>query len=219
MISPLQETKHVFQKVYAREPFLKCLSCAIIPGVLLYTIVFLVLKSFGFTTIEIIRDPAQLNESSSFLGLISNLGNAFWISSAAIALFTAFTSGSIFSKPRRELLILAGLLSLLLGVDDFFMLHDRYIKQNACYATYAILAITLLLRHYRMILKNYATAFFFAGTFLALSILVDLRQGAIPMSYDKLQIIEEGFKFVGAFVWLYFVGVVAAKEPEEEEPT
>ena len=99
---------------------------------------------------------------------------------------------------------MTGLLSLMLAVDDFFLIHDRFIDQHICYLAYAVCAITLLIRHYRTILEIDGAAFLMAGMFLALSILADMTQGNIPMEYTTVQIFEEGFKFIGATCWLYF---------------
>ena len=170
----------------------------------------LVLKYVGFTSIEIIRDPAHLNDSSSLLGFISNIGNWIWVGSASICFFIVFTGGHAIESNRKELLFLAGLLSLLLAIDDFFMIHDRYVKQNACYALYSVCALALLFRHYRMLLTIDPVAFLLAGSLLAASIITDLCQNHIPMTYENIQILEESFKFVGGVTWLYFVSGVAS---------
>ncbi len=48
-----------------------------------------------------------------------------------------------------------------------------------------------------------------AGVLLASSIFTDLIQTRIPLSYEYSQVIEEGFKFIGAATWLYFNCCVA----------
>jgi len=68
----------------------------------------------------------------------------------------------------------------------------------------------LLVRHYKKIIEIEGLAFFLAGTFLASSILSDLVQSKVPFRYEYVQVVEEGFKFVGAATWLYFSGRVAS---------
>lgn len=204
------QARQILKQIFVPKLFSRCLCIAIIPGLLLYTISLLVLKSAGFTAIEIIRDPPHLNESSSLLGFVSNIGNWIWVSSAAICFFTVFTSQTSVERKRKELLFLAGLLSILLAIDDFFMIHDRYVKQNACYALYAICALAILIRHYKTILQIDAIAFLLAGSLLAASIITDLCQNHIPMTYANTQVLEESFKFVGGLTWLYFVSRIAA---------
>lgn len=153
---------------------------------------------------EILRDPAQQSGASSFLGFLSNIGIWLWVSSAAICFFTAITSDSILNRNYKELIILTGLLSITLAIDDFFLIHDRYINQKICYLAYAILVGFILICHFRQIIEIEGFAFLVAGSFLALSIITDLIQLYIPLQYSHTQVLEEGFKFIGAATWLYF---------------
>ncbi|MFK5971737.1 MAG: hypothetical protein QM485_00480, partial [Flavobacteriaceae bacterium] len=91
-----------------------------------------------------------------------------------------------------------------------FMIHDRYVNQKICYLIYAIFAGFLFIRHFKKIIKTEGFAFLLAGTFLASSIVTDLIQSKIPLEYRYIQVIEEGFKFIGAATWLYFIGRVAS---------
>lgn len=190
----------------------RCLLAAVVPALLFYSFSLLGLTNAGFSIMEVLRDPAQQSGQSSFLGFLSNIGVWLWVSSAAICFFASWASEVATRDNRRELLFLAGTLSIMLAVDDFFMIHDRYIGQKICYLTYAICALSLLFRHYRKIIEIEGFAFLFAGFLLALSILTDLIQGRIPMPYSYVQIFEEGFKFVGASIWLYFCCRIASSK-------
>ena len=159
---------------------------------------------------EILRDPAQQSGASSFLGFLSNIGIWLWVSSAAICFFTIRTSDSLLKRNRKELMFLAGMLSIILAIDDFFLIHDRYINQNICYLVYAIVASAILIRHNKQILEIEGFAFLVAGSFLALSIFTDLIQSHIPLRYSYTQVLEEGFKFIGAATWLYFNSRIAS---------
>lgn len=190
-----------------------CLVIAIIPALLFYSISLYWLKSVGFSEIEILRDPAQQSEASSLLGFLSNIGVWLWVSSATICFFTVLTGDFRPDRNRKELVFLAGMLSALLAIDDFFLIHDRYIDQKICYLTYALFAGVLVLRQYKLIIEIEAVAFLLAGSFLALSILTDLLQSRIPVDYSYTQVVEEGFKFVGVATWLYFVSRIASYRP------
>lgn len=193
----------------ARNRILRCILFAGIPAAIFYVLCVVALYLKGFKIMEIIRDPAQQASQSSFLGFISNVGTWLWVSSAAICFFGIANGGFFSQKKDRELLILTGLLSLTLAVDDFFMIHDRYIHQYICYTGYAIVAIALLVRHFRRIIDIDGFAFLLAGTLLALSIFSDVAQMLIPLPYVIVQLFEEGFKFVGAATWLFFCGRLA----------
>ena len=190
---------------------------ATIPGLIFYTVVFNYMHHNGYHTMEIIRDFAQQVEESSFLGFLSSIGTWLWVSSTAIAFFGFMTVKSPSKYKHRELLFLLGVFSLLLAIDDFFMIHDRYIDQNICYGTYAFLALALLIRHFKTIIKINGFGFIFAGTLLAASIFTDLIQDYLPFRYSNIQIVEEGFKFTGGATWLFFVVLVAAYHFNDEK--
>lgn len=186
------------------KSILRCIAFAAIPALLFYMTSIAVMYSGGFSIIEILRDPAQQSGQSSFLGFLSNIGIWVWISSTAICFFAATRSDFGLKPKHAELLVLIGALSILLAVDDFFMIHDRYVNQNICYLTYALLAGAIMARHFSRIIQIDPFAFLLAGACLALSIMTDLIQSYLPISYSFSQIIEEGFKFGGATIWLYF---------------
>ena len=189
---------------------MQVLMYASIPGLIFYTIAFNVMHHNGYHTMEIIRDFAQQVDAPSFLGFLSSIGTWLWVSATAIAFFGFMTVKSTPSYKHRELLFLLGLFSFLLAFDDFFMIHDRYIDQNICYGTYAFLALALLVRHYKTIIAINGFGFLLAGTLLAASIFTDIIQDYLPFKYSTIQIFEEGFKFIGAATWLFFVALVAA---------
>lgn len=203
----------VLKKIFIKEKVLHSLLFAVIPALLFYVVSLAVLRSVGFNEIEILRDPAQQNEQSSFLGFLSNIGIWLWVSSAAICFFSAMTGNFSTENRQRELLFLTGILSATLAVDDFFLIHDRYVSENLCFLAYAVFAGALLRRHYQLIEEVEGFAFLLAGLLLALSILTDLTQNRIPLPYYIIQVYEEGFKFIGGAVWLYFCFRLAAFHP------
>ncbi|MRU16667.1 hypothetical protein FDP25_14595 [Roseovarius sp. A21] len=111
---------------------------------------------------------------------------------------------------HRNLVKLAGHFSLVLAVDDFFLIHDRYIAEGIIIPLYAIFVIYLLVRHRGTILSVDGFAFFLAGGLLFMSVLVDAVQELMPVSYGLSQTFEEGFKFMDGAAWLYFCTRMAA---------
>ena len=191
--------------------------CVVLPALLFYGASVLVLTDSGFTLREILRDPAQQTGLSSFLGFVSNIGVWLWVSSVAICCFSLLTGVAKGLSSDTELLILLGLLSLLLAVDDFFLLHERYVYQKGIFLFYAVFAMSLLLRHYRRIIQIDGFSFMLSGLLLASSIIIDIRQRKIPLDYAQVQLLEEGCKFVGAALWLFFCGRTAAERVSPEK--
>ena len=143
------------------------------------------------------------------LGFVSNIGVWLWVSSTAICGYSLITSRGRSQDGSFELALLMGLLSLLLAVDDFFLLHERYVYQKGIFLFYAVCAIAILVRHSRNIIEIDAFSFLFAGMLLAASVMIDIQQRKIPLDYKHVQLIEEGCKFLGGAMWLYFCGRVA----------
>lgn len=204
----------LIKQIFSAKKIRRSLLIVGFPALLFYGLSMIVMRSSGFDVMEIIRDTAQQTEQSSFLGFLSNIGVWLWVSSAAISFFAI---ANLPSGRQRELLFLVGVLSMILAVDDFFMIHDRYIHQLLCYLGYAVLLVMLLTRHYKKILEIDAFAFLSAGALLAMSIVTDVTQGFIPLDYDTIQIFEEAFKFVGGSIWLCFTCCVASFRPESPQ--
>ncbi len=179
------------------------------PALLFYSISLLTLNTAGFKILEILRDPAQQTGQSSFLGFVSNIGVWLWVSSAAICFFIVAAGKLAVKDGYRTMLVLIGILSMLLAIDDFFMIHDRYLSQRVCVPFYAAFVGILLVRYHKKILEIDGFSFLLAGLLLAMSVFTDLTQRYNPLGYTASQIFEEGFKFVGGATWLYFSSLVA----------
>ena len=189
----------------------RCLFLAVVPGLVCYALLLMILTASGFSFIEAIRDSVQQTNTSSWLGLVSNVGVFVMVSTAVICFFTISLKSTLQSavptqkrKKQGECLFLMGLLSTLLAIDDFFLLHDRYVDQKLAYVVYAVCLLALLFRHFERIVKIDGPAFLMAGGLLGLSIVTDVVQAYVPFSYETVQVFEEGFKFVGMATWLYF---------------
>lgn len=208
-----KNVKKLLGEIFIPEKAWGCILFAVIPSLAFYILTLVGMTNAGFTISKVLKDTAQINETSSFLGFLSNIGVFIWVSAAAICFFSAFTATFAATDNRKNLLLLTGLLSTLLAFDDFFMIHDRYINQNICYLIYGVCAITLLIRYCGLIIEIDGFAFLIACSLLALSIFTDLVQSYIPFHRHYVQAFEDGFKFTGAATWLYFNCRVASFRP------
>lgn len=192
------------KQVLVKEKILGSAIFALIPALLFFAGALFLLHRAGYANSEILGDAAQATKQSSLLGFVSNIGFALWISAAAICFFSAKTAGAAIEKSHQQLLFIVGMLTTLLAVDDFFLIHDRYINQKICYLFYAVFMMVLLGRYFKKIVEIDGFAFLFAGFLLASSIFTDYLQNHLTFGYDNIQLFEEGFKFTGIAVWLYF---------------
>ena len=168
-----------------------------------YVLAILYTLSTGNNALVLIRDTAQLCGVDSYWGLFSNFGIILWSVTSGVTLFAAYVS-----KVRRGneyyLFLSGGIFSGLLAVDDLLMLHETLGFERIIFLVYAIAAAILS----RIISLNQKSLdlklFISAVALLGSSIMIDLVQGHISLSYQNSQFIEEGAKFLGILMWLYF---------------
>lgn len=187
----------------------RCLLWCCLPATLFYAVSLVVMMDAGFTAIEVLRDVAQQTGQSSFLGFLSSIGAWLWVSAAAVCFFGARHHHVGQNRTQGMLLRLLAWFSLVLAVDDFFMIHDRYITEGILLPLYAIFILIVARRYWRLIAAIDKPAFLTTGALLAGSIAVDAVQEILPISYGASQALEEGLKFVGGAAWLYFCARIA----------
>jgi hypothetical protein len=135
--------------------------------------------------------------------MISNIGILLWGAAASICFFTTFLES--ISSESSKLLLLGGLFSGLLCIDDFFLLHDRYVGPDFLNLTYLSISIILLVRFRKLLKKIGLLNLIVSILFLGLSVFFDgVIQMIFTQSYDLTQLFEEGFKFIGIACWLNF---------------
>ena len=187
-----------------QRPLLRVLLVAVLPALLMYVLALLLSAAAGIRPQLVIRDLAQTCDTALGVGFLSSVGYLLWISAAAIALFGAL-SGAVDVRGRaRQLLLSGGVFSLLLCLDDMFLLHDRYIGSGFLYSLYAVFALLILLRFRSQVQTLGGGSFLLAVVLLGLSVIIDQLQELIPVDYSTLQLFEEGAKFLGIATWLAF---------------
>ena len=97
----------------------------ILPSLIIYILVLFVSNSFNIKPELVLRDLAQTCGYPIGVGMISNIGILLWSASAAICLYLSLSFG--INQQIYKLLFLGGFFSSVLCIDDFFLLHDRYI--------------------------------------------------------------------------------------------
>ncbi len=187
-----------------QQPLRRVLLLALLPALVVYVLALVLSGAAGIRTQLVIRDLAQTCDTALGVGFLSNLGYLLWIAAAAIALFTAL-SGVVPLRGRvQQLLLCGGGFSLLLCLDDMFLLHDRYIGSTFLYSLYAVFALLILFRFRRQVQALGGGSFLLAVVLLGLSVVIDQLQDLIPVPYARLQLVEEGAKFLGIATWLAF---------------
>ena len=154
-----------------------------------------------------------------YTGLLSNAGITLWLVSGSILLFTA-----AHSKGGKALL-LPGILSLMLGLDDGLMLHETVLPgllgihdrlvQPALYCVYAaLLGLCLSKRRPQMTQPQFLVllaALLCLGASVALDLLRDSHwiPARHPLMLDEALFMwwEDGLKLLGIVAWSgYWIG-------------
>ena len=183
----------------------KLTAFAIFPALFVYIFLLLLNSYIGISPELVLRDLMQTcNTPPIGVGLISNLGILLWGASASISLFAAF-SGLSSIRRLKNFLLLGGIFSAILCIDDLLLIHDRsQLNQDLLYGLYIIFAIVLIYKYRKIGFQAYTNLLLTSVSLLGLSVFFDIFQDFLYLGYDKIQIIEEGFKFIGISSWLYF---------------
>ena len=177
----------------------------LLPAVVVYAVALLWSNAEGISAKLVLRDLAQSCDAPLGQGFLSSVGYLLWMAAAAIALFAAATRQIQGPAAYRQFAYCGGGFSLWLCLDDMFLVHDRYLGEAFLYITYAFFT-GLLLFKFRAPLKRFAgDSFLLSVLLLGASVLTDaLQEGVFPFSYETVQVVEEGFKFLGIAAWLAF---------------
>lgn len=196
--------------IRASYPGLKFIM--LISGICLLTVVVVHIDT-GIPVGDMTRDPAAVGNFPFYIGFLSYIGILFCCGAAAICLFSAYLGRTLKMSDRiRGFLLYSGLLSLLLGVDDLFMLHEvvfpNYlgVTDNIVYGVYLLIGLIYLIRFRRDILRSSYPLFGCAVTFLCLSVLLD----AFPLPRINPFLLEDGSKFIGWVSWLAYFAQASA---------
>lgn len=188
----------------SRRPLLGVLVVsAIIKGI----IILLSLRS-GASMDMLTRDPMATAELPVYTGILSQVGVFLWVAAATVCLFCARVVLS--SSPRTELrnfLYCSGGLTVILGMDDAFLVHELVfprvgVDEKIVVASYGVLTLALLVRFRETIFETNYVLLAVGLLFFALSVLLDQvdPQGIHPF--------EEAAKLVGIVSWVaYFIDV------------
>jgi hypothetical protein len=193
------------------------LALIYIPGLFFLGTVVFVARANGIFFETISRDPVQVLNGKPYVGIISNLGILFWCSASAILFYSALIN-RIKKRPEKEtyFLFFSGLLSILLLIDDFFLMHDvifpDYLKINEIvfYLFYGLAAIAIFIRYFKIILDTDYVLLILAFILLGLSATTD-EIIALGIHIKHPYIVEDSFKFLGILSWFSYFTRTAYK--------
>lgn len=164
---------------------------------------------------KLAKDAADVIGYPPYYGMLSSWSSMMWMASAAICLFTAtITRKDASDRGMWGFLLFSGLLSLMIAIDDLYLLHDRILPQalhtseGVFYLLYLFLMMGYLILFFRQIARSDYILFWIAFFFLAFSRgfynLIPFLRG--------FNTTNDMFKYVGIVFWLAFFIRTAAKQ-------
>ncbi len=153
------------------------------------------------------RDPADVTQTSFFVGSLSYVGIMAWSSATAICFFGAYLL-SRYARFRQSVLFLfsSGIVCLILTLDDAFQLHEKvlprhlHIPELVVFAVYLLILAGYLLYFFRQILSTDYLLFVLALVFLGVSASMDQI-----LTFTNLETFaEDSLKFFGIVFWLAY---------------
>jgi hypothetical protein len=153
------------------------------------------------------KDPADTKHFSPYIGMLSNWGVILWTATAVICLFSAvLLKQQKAPDATRRFLVVSGIFSLFLGIDDLYMLHDRllprmfHLPEIFFYLLYFFAFAAYLAYFTRQILKYDYLLFMAAFLFFVIS-----RQFFIKIPYfGQFNTTGDMLKYFGIVFWLAF---------------
>jgi len=162
---------------------------------------------------KLTRDPAAVNNTKFYIGILSNLGIILWSAATAICLLAAAFLIYNVNNQAGLFLLCSGFLSLLLTLDDAFQFHEGllpnhlHLPESGIYIGYVIIVAIYLLYFVRRILMTDYLLLLFALVFLGMSAAADRF---LPFG-NRESFFEDSLKFIGIIFWLAYFAHAAAR--------
>ncbi|ADE55858.1 hypothetical protein [Coraliomargarita akajimensis] len=160
----------------------------------------------GIPSGDLTRDPNVLAELPAYTGIASQLGLFLWAASLAIVFLTSFElerrSGNM---GRRAFLLASAALTLLLLVDDAFLLHEEMlpglgVPERATYLGYLSVVGLYLMVFIRSILQSEYLILLLSLGFFGLSVGIDVFVFGTSLVF----FLEDSTKLLGICCWFYY---------------
>ena len=156
---------------------------------------------------DLTRDTAAIGQLPFYAGFLSQIGILLWAASAMLCFFSATVLPNCRASYRKlkRFLFVSAFLTLILGLDDAFLLHETVFPQlgipsKVTYVSYGVFLLAYFLGFYTLILKTDHILIAIALGFFGISIAIDM----LNLSGQRAFLFEDGAKLVGIVSWLVY---------------
>ncbi len=180
-------------------------------GLLLISIIFLG-RTFRIPFEYISNNPESQYGVPLYAGLLQKLRVILWSASMSVCFFTYLILR--FYSPSNKVsnyILFAGILTLLLFVDDYFQIHLAlriifHIPNFIVYLGYALFVFYIFYQFKVIIFKSEYKIFLLAFLLLGAAVLLDLLSDGNIVNLGKEDELEASFKIFGVVTWsVYFI--------------
>ena len=163
--------------------------------------IFILRNKLPFSPGVLTTDPMETADLPFYFGLFSDIGVMIMSSASALNFFGASLSGR--KHPQFNFMIVSGIFTLWLALDDLFMIHDRllpnhlHVPEAVSYLGYFLIMIAYLLYFAHDIVSstNYTLLFFALAAFGISGLIILFWEAGFP---------KDGAKFLGIIYWFAY---------------
>ncbi|WP_435625408.1 hypothetical protein [Flagellimonas sp.] len=173
-------------------------------------LVLLLEKWKGIPIGNLTRDIVAIANVPIYTGFFSQIGIFLWVATATLCMFSARIGSKTKKNPdHKKYLFVSGLLTILLCLDDIFLLHEVVfpflgIPEKVVFIGYASIVIAWIITFYSVILATDYILLVLAFFFFGLSVTLDV----FPIFNWSPFLFEDGFKMAGIVSWsVYFYNI------------
>jgi hypothetical protein len=184
--------------------FFTVLKWVLLPFALMF-VVFWVGKSYGIEVSNLTRDTAAVLHGHPYDGMISMLGLFLWSASAGIC-FLSYSLVKAGNSAMKGVFLYGGALSLFLGFDDCFQLHEEVFIHAFPLAEklfYLVYIGSIIGYFFRFENELFETKFLFWVGSMSL-FLVSMVLDILDPFVSHQVYYEDCCKFAGIFLWFMY---------------
>ena len=164
---------------------------------------------------KLTKDAADVASYPPYFGMLSSWSSMLWMATASICLFTAILLWKDTpNRATRRFLFFSGILTLMIAIDDLYLLHDRilprtfHISEGVFYLIYLFIIIGYLVFFLKQIMQFDYIIFFISFFLLSFS---RSFYKLIPF-LREFGTANDILKYFGIVFWLAFFTRAAAKQ-------
>lgn len=162
------------------------------------------------------RDAATANGGAFYGGYLSNFGMVLWAAATTACLFSGLLLHISQRSRSSAFLIASGLLTLLVFVDDFFLIHDGLAPvtihhgDKPLFLLYAVCGVIWMMRYRTRIRETDFPILLLSIALFVTAVVFDIE--VFHIAGDIHYVFEDGLKLLGIAAWTGYLLPISWRE-------